>query len=189
MSGSLSVNVNIGPSFPLAVNWKQSLASAIRESGDWFSVDRDINEENFHVRESVVRASASGSVVTEAVTVGYHDHLPKSVILTNLTSQGLRPATLMELLALCEQHPHLLRRYLIIALGSSWNRLFRRRLYPAVMPVFWEMWRTLDCDNPHKPKLFLSRRNGGDKNWTRGFRDCWHLQCFPDEMRFLAIRE
>jgi hypothetical protein len=48
-------------------------------------------------------------------------------VLHELDKQGLRPATLPELLALGEKHPELQRQFPIVALGSVWRRLFGDR--------------------------------------------------------------
>ena len=47
------------------------------------------------------------------------------LIITSMFLDGLRPATLAELLALGEQHPYLQLQYNIVAFGSLWVNTYR----------------------------------------------------------------
>lgn len=94
------------------VDYNMSLADIIKVGKyDW--VNDDITAKNFPI-------TGSGKVEVSLELV----HLNKSVstedVLAHMEANGLRPATLVELLAFGAKYPELQREFPICALGSSW---------------------------------------------------------------------
>ncbi|MFH1286602.1 MAG: hypothetical protein ABII02_02525 [Candidatus Magasanikbacteria bacterium] len=99
--------------YPLTVDYDQSLAQMI-EAGSYDWVNSNIIETKF-------QSQGSGQVEIEVVLVHLNKVVKSEEVLRELDRQGLRAATLQELLALGAAHPELQRQFPILALGSSWR--------------------------------------------------------------------
>lgn len=95
----------------LIIDYSQSLEEMVA-AGDYDSTGSDITEENFPVGE--------GASEVEAVLVNLGRYETSDEAIAELERQGLRPATMVELLAFCAQPADPQRDYSIVALGSIW---------------------------------------------------------------------
>lgn len=86
---------------------------ALVQAGGYDSTNPDINLRNF-------RVSRDEDTDIDLALVRFTQVLATADVLHALAAQGLRPATLRELLAFGAQYPPLQRQFPIVALGSVW---------------------------------------------------------------------
>lgn len=86
---------------------------ALVQAGGYDSTNPDINLRNF-------RVSRDEDTDIDLALVRFTQVLATADVLHALAAQGLRPATLRELLAFGAQYPPLQRQFPIVALGSAW---------------------------------------------------------------------
>jgi hypothetical protein len=110
MEGS---NGKPGSSFPITVNYDSRLERMI-EDGKYDWKNPDITEKNFP-------SDAKGTVGLTIELVHFNKVMESDEIQKKLDKQGLRPATLPELLAFGAKYPEKQRELPIVALGSVWR--------------------------------------------------------------------
>jgi hypothetical protein len=136
----------------LKVNYDQTIEELIKKGKyDW--VNSDITENNFP-------DYIGGQIKLEAELVKFDKYMESDDILMELDKQGLRPATLKELLSFGIQYPDEKKEEPIVALGSVVD-LSGYRLVPVLF-----RWH--------------GERGLGLRFWGGG----WHGRC-----RFLAFRK
>jgi hypothetical protein len=103
--------------YQITVDYSRTLEEMIA-AGKYDWVHPDITSSNFPIDQS-----KSGSTENlEAVIVHLDKYVKDTeIVLKLMDKNGLRPATLPELLALGEQYPEFQRKYWIYALGSRWQ--------------------------------------------------------------------
>jgi len=102
----------VGDTYTAVVDYGMSLTDMIRAGKyDWF--DDDITAEPFPV-------TGSGKVEISFQLVHHNKDVSSDYALSHMEANGLRPATLVELLAFGAKYPEIQREFLIVALGSSW---------------------------------------------------------------------
>ena len=106
--------------FRVIVDYSRSLKEMI-QAGNYDWVNSDINDDHFPIK-------GEGKVETDTTLFHHGKDASIETILAEMDKQGLRPATLPELLAFGEADPEEQRKYPIIALGSVWQRPRGRRL-------------------------------------------------------------
>jgi len=97
-------------SIRVTVNHNRTIEKLV-EAGKYDWSNPDITSKNFP-------SSQKGKDQVSIQLVYFDRYLTSDEILKTLAKQGLRPATLKELLTLGEQHPDLQRQFPIVALGS-----------------------------------------------------------------------
>ena len=97
--------------FPLFIDYDQPLAAKIA-AGKYDSVHEHISAENFPV--------GSGEESVEAVIVRLGHIASEKEICAEIERQGLRPATMVELLAFGTRYPEIQREFPIAAFGTVW---------------------------------------------------------------------
>jgi hypothetical protein len=101
------------PSYPVNVDYSASVEQLIKAGKyDWFN--DDITGRNFP-------SSEKGTAQVIVYLVNFDRDISSENAVKELDRQGLRPATLKELLALGATYPDLQRKDLIVALGSTWR--------------------------------------------------------------------
>lgn len=101
------------PSYPVNVDYSASVEQLIKNGKyDWFN--DDITGRNFP-------SSEKGTAQVVVYLVNFDHDISSEDAVKELDRQGLRPATLKELLALGSTYPDLQRKDLIVALGSTWR--------------------------------------------------------------------
>lgn len=103
------------PAYPLAIDYGQDLATMV-QAGNYDYAHPDITDRNFPVGAP----APAGEAKVEAVLVHFDRSMSSQQVLDELGRRGLRPATMVELLAFGAQHPDSQRRFPIVALGSVW---------------------------------------------------------------------
>jgi hypothetical protein len=139
--------------FHIVVNHAESLAQMITVGNyDW--VNPNISEKNFPVK-------GKGQVEFNVELVHYGKSMNSDNIVQDMASRGLRPATLLELLAFGTAYPDKQREFPIVAFGSVRLR--------------WNGQEYVACLNGDGSKRGLRLRFwGGD---------------WDDDYRFLAVRK
>lgn len=101
--------------FAVTVNYGRTLQAMIKDGHYDWSND-DITHEHFPINRGREEKD-------ELKLTLFHPNRPieSDEAIDEMAKQGLRPATLPELLALGEEHPDLQREFPIIALGSVWQ--------------------------------------------------------------------
>mgnify|MGYP001599690501 FL=1 len=101
------------PSFFVTVDYGQTVEQLIRNGRyDW--VNSDINGRNFP-------SSERGRAQIDIFLLNFDHDISSEDAIREMAKQGLRPATLKELLALGTAFPDLQRENPIVALGSTWR--------------------------------------------------------------------
>ena len=139
----------------LIVDYTKTVEQAIADGNyDW--KNSDVTAKNFPISPEMIgkKVDISGRLFHFDRNIGSENAIKK------MDSDGCRPATLMELLALGATHPELQKQFPIIALGSVWRTFIGFRQVPY-----------LDV-NDNDRKLNLSY-----------FGDDWWACC-----RFLGVR-
>jgi len=146
-------NAKPGEEYIVSVDYGMSLADMI-VAGQYDGKNSDINSRNFPIK-------GEGTVNVNLELV----HLDKSAsfedVLAYLEANGMRPATVEELLAFGATYPEIQREFPIICLGSSW-------VYPD--------------GNRRVPVL---RRRGSRRSLSLS----WFTYGWPEHCRFLAVRK
>lgn len=154
MAKKNALKVIVGPETDLiTVDYSQPLEEMIA-AGHYDWVHGSITAEHFPL-------SGTGQVSLDTVLVYFNQELSTDNVLVELDRQGLRPATIAELLAFKINDPVHHRKYPIHAFGSVWSDEFEHPHSPYVFRDGLEYH--LDC----------SRRN-----------NTWGAGC-----RFLAVRK
>lgn len=108
-----SEKVSTGESFPITVNYSRTLEQMIADGKyDW--LNPDINAKNFPTE-------GKGTAEVDIELVHFNRAMESNKVLKELEKQGLRPATLPELLAFGAKYPEKQREFPIVALGSVWR--------------------------------------------------------------------
>ncbi len=113
--------------FTLTVNYDLSIEDA---AGNYDWVNDNITNRNFPL-------TRRGTETIEAHLVHFGRVMTSDEVLDELDKQGLRSATIEELLAFGADHPELQRQFPIIALGSVWVDPGGGRC----VPVLWSFGR------------------------------------------------
>lgn len=101
------------PSYAVTVNYGQAVEQLVR-SGQYGWTNDAINGRNFPSREK-------GQAQIDILLVTFDRNISSEDAIKAMDAQGLRPATLKELLALGVAFPELQRENPIVALGSTWR--------------------------------------------------------------------
>ena len=105
-----------GPAFPshsVVVDYNLTVERLIRDGRyDW--VNSDITSHNFP-------SSEKGKAAVDVFLVNFDRNISSEDAIREMGVQGLRPASLKELLALGVVYPNLQRENPIVALGSTWR--------------------------------------------------------------------
>lgn len=139
--------------FMVTVDYTRSLPDMIT-AGKYDSVSYDITTDHFPI-------AGTRKQDLEVVLIHFGKDMQSDDVLSELDKQGLRAATLPELLAFGETHPEVQREFTIITLGSIWQRRSGRRSIP-----------------------FLGFCHGGRELDLYWFEFWWHRRC-----RFAAVRK
>lgn len=144
--------------FSAIVDYSRSLEDMIT-AGQYTWVNDDITEKHFPIPKPPVGLPTKAEIKLELIH--FNKVMTSDKVLAELKKQGLRPATLPELLAFGEKYPEKQREFTIVALCSVWRSFDGGRRVPCL----WggSDWRRLSL-------------SWGD--------DDWH-----DYYRFLAVRE
>lgn len=142
--------------YALTIDRSQTLGDLI-SAGKYDWVNDDITQENFPV------PSKDGTEEVEVVLVHLDECLTTDQVKAELDRRGLKPASIVELLALGSAHPELQREFPLVALGSSWR-------HPDGYVYVPELW-----DDHGKRKLSLDYVHPGD-TWD-------------ESNRFVAVRK
>lgn len=144
--------------FPVTVDYTQPLAEMIKAGKyDWFN--SGITEKHFPVAKVPTGLPTKAEINMELVH--FNRTIRSKDAIAELKKQGLRPATLPELLAFGSTYPDKQREFLIVALGSVWQD--------------WGGY--LDV-------AFLGRGGGG-----RGLGLGWFGCDWDEDYRFAVVRE
>lgn len=98
--------------FPLTVDYGQSLAEMVA-AGMYSYASPDITAENFPV--------GSGEASVETILVQMERTTSDEEVLAEMGRRGLRPASMVELLAFGAQYPEIQRKFMVAAFGSVWE--------------------------------------------------------------------
>jgi hypothetical protein len=124
----------VGPAHTYKVSVVCDLPAAIA-AGKYDYVDGDIISANFP------EVSCKPGKV-EVTLVTFDRDMTTEEVVAELLKRGLRPATLLELLALGAAQPELQNQLIIVALGSGW----RSPDGNVYVPVLGEIWYKRDLD-------------------------------------------
>ena len=101
------------PSYAVHVDYGQTVEQFIRDGRyDW--VNSDITSRNFP-------SSERGNAQIGVFLLNFDHNISSEDAIREMGAQGLRPATLKELLGLGATYPNLQRENPIVALGSTWR--------------------------------------------------------------------
>jgi len=109
----------------LTVDYTKTVEQAIADGNyDW--KNSDVTAKNFPISPEMIgkKVDISGRLFHFDRNIGSENAIKK------MDSDGCRPATLMELLALGATHPELQKQFPIIALGSVWRTFIGFRQVP-----------------------------------------------------------
>ncbi len=110
-------------SYSLAVNYSASLSEMV-EAGAFDEVSKDIVPRNFYLQ-------SAGRCTVNVTLVQFTGAMSPLEIVERMKTEGQRPATIEELLALGQEKPDLQRKIPIVALGSS--RIYKdSRWFPCL---------------------------------------------------------
>jgi hypothetical protein len=99
--------------FPVTVNYDRTIEKMVT-SGKYDWSNPNINSKRFPI-------GAKGRVEVNIELVHFNYPITSDEVLRNLDRQGLRPATLPEILAFGATYPEMQREFPIVALGSVWR--------------------------------------------------------------------
>jgi hypothetical protein len=116
--------------FPVSVDYTRSVEEMVRV-GEYNWSNPDINRKNFPLQ-------IRGKIEVKVGLIRFNRYVASDEVLRELDKQGLRAATLPELLSLGEQHPGLQRQFPVVALGSVWHRRCEDRRVAC-------LWGHSDC--------------------------------------------
>lgn len=110
--------------YPITIDYGESIEEMIA-SGCYDRRNGDITSKNFPT-------AGAGTVQVNTALIHMDKHVHYEVVLAHLEANGLRPATLAELLAFGATYPEIQRQFRVIALGSSWVGAYRNRFFPFI---------------------------------------------------------
>src|SRR5258706_591723 len=117
------------PGYPVNVDYSASLEQLVKAGKyDWFN--DDITGRNFP-------SSEKGTAQVLVYLVNFNRDINSEDVVKELDRQGLRPATLKELLALGASYPDLQRKDLIVSSVGNWFSLFSIRLLVDVLKTLY----------------------------------------------------
>lgn len=109
----VSDDFSLNSTYPVTVNYDRDVEEAIR-AGKYDWIDSNITSKNFPTKRS-------GVAKVDIELVHFNHNIFANEVLPNWNERGLRPAELLELLALGEKCPDLQREFPIVAFGSVWQ--------------------------------------------------------------------
>jgi hypothetical protein len=119
---TLIVKKVVVDTYAAVVDYTMSLADMIKVGKyDW--VNDDITAEHFPV-------TGSGKTEVNLEFVHLNKSVSSEAVLAHMEANGLRPATLAELLSFGAKYPEIQREFPIVALGSSWIVSVGNRFVP-----------------------------------------------------------
>lgn len=110
--------------YPVAVDYTKTIDEMV-SAGHYDWKNDDINSKNFSV-------SGEGVVNVNLELIHLNKMISSEDVLAYLEKNGMRPATIAELLAFGATHPEVQREFSIICLGSSWVDSDGDRLVPCL---------------------------------------------------------
>ena len=120
--------------FPVSLDYSQSLADMVA-AGHYDQVNSDITADHFPI-------SGTGTVERTLFLIQFNRFMSSEAALKELKAQGLRPATIEELLAFGKIYPNKQLEFSIICLGSVWTGPRDGRFVPCLGRD--GSWRALD---------------------------------------------
>ncbi|NTU98901.1 hypothetical protein HGA64_02755 [Candidatus Falkowbacteria bacterium] len=131
------------------IRYYRSISEAVISGAyDWAS--KDINDANF---PKEAKKPDEDDVIIECI--GFDQEVKTEAVLLQFNSDGLRPVTIMELLAIGEHHPEIQRTHQLVSLGSIWERSNGKKYYPYLagdetrrgIGLYWigKSWREDGC--------------------------------------------
>lgn len=103
------------PSYQVVVDYGRAVEQLVGD-GEYDWCNTDIVSRNFpSMMGTEIRAQI------DIYLVSFDRRISSEGVITEMEILGLRPATIVELLALGAQHPDIQRDYQIAALGSTWS--------------------------------------------------------------------
>lgn len=139
--------------FSVTVDHDLPLSEMI-DAGKYDFANNDINDYNFPKEDE-------GKADLDLVLLHFNREIVSEEAIAEMKKMGMRPATLLELLAFGEKYPEEQRRYRIIALGNVWQSGYVLRHVPCLDEWFGK--HALDL--------------------------CWFDAGWSAGCRFLAVRE
>ncbi len=143
----------------VVVDYGKSLAEMIAAGKYDGYINSDITEKHFPIPK--IPAGLPTKFELNLELVHFNRVITSNQVLDELRKQRLRPATLLELLALGATYPEKQREFPIVALGSVWRYLNGDRYVPY-------LWSNAD---------------------GRDLRLDWFVRDWDEDYRFLAVRE
>lgn len=114
------------PSFTVTVNYDKSVDNLVAD-GKYDRSDADITSDNFP-------SSEKGQATITIYLVRFDHYANRNEAINELDCLGFRPATLKELLSLVIQFPpDILKKYMIVILGSTWRNSMGYFCYPMLI--------------------------------------------------------
>lgn len=101
------------PSYSVTVDYDQTVEQLVR-SRPYYSANGDITSYNFPLWEK-------GQSQLDIFLLNFNHRISSENAIKAMDVQGLRPATIKELLSLGAQYPDLQKENWIVALGSTWR--------------------------------------------------------------------
>ncbi len=108
LNGVATPEPEFGNAFLLSIDYRLTIAQMAAAARVYSS---DINEATFPHR-------CEGEVVVTVELMKFEQETETPMALANIGAQGYRPGTMAEMLCLAEQHPNVVRRFPVVALGS-----------------------------------------------------------------------
>ncbi len=149
-----SVNVKLSEEYVVSVDYGKSFEEMVL-GGNYDWKNDNINSLNFPIK-------GKGTVNVNLELVHFNKSASSKDVLTYLEANGMRPATIEELLAFGATYPEVQREFPIICLGSFWINRFGNREVP-----------------------FLCSRHGFERHLD--FE--WSIFAWFEGYRFLAVRK
>lgn len=127
-------------SVSVIVDYNRSIEASVA-AGKYDFVCKGIDDTNFVRTDSGVRTLS-------LMLMWFDTSMTSTQVLEELDQQGMRPATLQELLSLGEQHPHLQLNNCLVALGTVWRAPWGLSV-PSLARSYYD-WRCLDLGEFHQ---------------------------------------
>jgi hypothetical protein len=104
-----------GKTYPVFVDYETQVENEVMSGGfDW--ANRDINSRNFPSRRK-----GSAEIAIQLINFRSQRSISTNDVLRKLDESGMRPAEILELLALGKRYPELIEKGPIVSLGSVWS--------------------------------------------------------------------
>lgn len=123
------VPCSVNQNFKVTVDYSQSIAEMVA-AGKYDWKNDDITEKHFPSPK--LPAGFPTKVELNLELIHFNRVISSDEALAELKKQGLRPATLRELLAFAVSYPEKQREFPIVALGSVWRRWDGSRCVPCL---------------------------------------------------------